>query len=198
MRTKARKVRNDAGKARSSSGEVSPITTEGAEMTSTPNRRKRTKPVQRNGLTTINLEAIVKARPTSRNEMTSEEAMAVFDLADARALRKWHLQGMPHRTTDDGRVLYPQPDAYIWVRSRELLMRMDKWRGRRGGAFLDMEEARVLDIEAERAEADRAERRGQYAEPFLSIPLNRDHPARESLLRIAAAGVHVPGGDDDA
>lgn len=198
MRTKARKVRNDAGKARSSSGEVSPITTEGAEMTSTPNRRKRTKSRDRNGLTTITLEAVVPTRSGDRTEMTTEEAVAVFDLADARALRKWHLQGMPHRMTDDGRVVYPQPDAYVWVRSRELLMRLDKWRGRRGGAFLDMEEARVLDIEAQRAEADRAERRGAYAEPFLSIPLNRDHPARETLLRIAAAGVHVPGGDDDA
>ncbi len=198
MHAKARNVRNDAEKSPMQSDEVAPVMAEGAEMTQARNRPKRRKSSPPDVLTTITLEAVVPTRSADRREITTEEAVAVFDLADARALRKWHAQGMPHRTTDDGRVVYPQPDVYVWVRSRELLMRLDKWRGRRGGAFLDMHEARLLDIEAQRAESDRAERRGEYAEPFLSVPLNREHPARETLLRIAAAGVHVPGGSADA
>lgn len=111
-------------------------------------------------------------------EMDTVEAMDLFKLSDARALRGWHKQGMPFRRVDRREVRYGR-DAVIWHRVREYLKAVGRWRG---NTELDM--GRALRIEMYLQSTDRICR-----EPMVLVPLSHDHPLREQMLRMACEGL---------
>lgn len=135
----------------------------------------------RNALRKLDLVALV---PQSHRPlwMSTEEALEMFALSDARALRKWHPQGLPFSRDRNGTIRYPMPDAGVWVAVRRYLMAVDRWRG---GTHLSMERAWRIEMHLQ-AGSD------VYREPMVLVPLHHDHPARERMLRMACEGASPP------
>ncbi|MGH7498599.1 MAG: hypothetical protein ACREL3_07085 [Gemmatimonadales bacterium] len=127
----------------------------------------------------LTLEAIVLSHGTPRT-LSQLEACDFFQVSD-RTLRIWAERGMPVRQGPSGRPVYPLPDAGIWVSAYQIRMRDNK-NGRALG-YLAMEKARDMAL---------AFQFRTWPEDFVVVPLDWDHPARESQLRTAAAGRQPP------
>lgn len=97
----------------------------------------------------------------------------MFDVTP-QTVRTWCKLGLPIVPGTESRPRYPATAAVIWVTCYR----------RRLAAGVAGRTQTLADAEAEELE----EQRRAWPDDFVCVPLDWDHPRREALLRLAAAG----------
>lgn len=120
----------------------------------------------------MKLEAVVhgSAKPNVRS-WSQQEFCELLDVSD-RTLRAWAVLGLPVETGPDRTPRY-SADAMTWAVCYKVLSRLGSLRS------LSLEQAVRWHVETQAQ---------QDPDDFIRVPLYWDHPLREQMLRIAAAG----------
>jgi hypothetical protein len=113
---------------------------------------------------------------------TQQEFCDLLQVSD-RTLRSWAAIGLPVEAGPDHAPRYPRHDAMTWALCYKV-------RSRLPGSLraLSIEEARRWHLETQFRE---------WPEDFVLVPLDWDHPLREAMLRLAAAGREPLPEDDE-
>jgi hypothetical protein len=130
------------------------------------------------------LSAMVRQDRTRLKPYSQAEACENLDATD-RTLRNWATKGMPTEPGPHGKPVYPVPDANIWALCYRVLVSRDPHG--RGPARLSAAEATRWHLR---------EQMEEWPEDFVLVPLDWDHPARQEMLQIAAAGTKPDPSED--
>lgn len=147
------------------------------------------------GVRTVRLAARVITLGPPPSPLSQEAFCEIFGITDQTA-RNWRAKGLPVEGTK-ARPQYPVPQAITWGTVYSVLSAVPQQPGpgqRRGKAVqhLTLADAEQWHLK-QQLEDDERRRDSRH---FVIVPLSWDHPARERMLAMAAAGVR-PEPDDD-